>query len=460
MNEKMTTSLRWVAVLLLLAALAPRPSSAARASGGTVALVNVRVVSMQPSERKATKKRQTVIVEDGRITEIGKASTVEVPEGAVVIEGRNKLWVLPGLADMHMHLADLPRLPENVGPEDIYTLYFANGVTTLLDMSGFQGEFKWRKDIEKGRVVGPDLHIASPIIDEEDYATLGALENDIRKYERQGYDYIKSHTVTSIAFFDRIFEVAREVGLSVVAHALRPGFDLQETLDREPLMIAHIEEILSASVSGQFNTPSQLEEPLEAVANSRVWVTGTVNNYEVIANTRDDGTFQALLDRPEMRFLPPSVRDAWENDNRYRRTDFSGSRDFWLSQLDTMLFIARRLEQLGSLDRLLLGTDTGIDGVVPGFSTHDELRLLVEAGLKPREAIQAGTYNAAVFLDKIDEFGTVEVGKRADLLVANKNPLKKIGNLQDLAGVMANGVWMAEADLEQALEELAARWEE
>lgn len=97
---------------------------------------------------------------------------------------------------------------------------------------------------------------------------------------------------------------------------------------------------------------------------------------------------------------------------------------------------------------------------MPGFSVHDELRLLVEAGLTPRQAIQTGTSNAAMFFDAIDEVGTVEVGKRADLLVAKKNPLKKVGTLRDPAGVMVNGVWLPEAELERRLQELAARWED
>ena len=108
----------------------------------------------------------------------------------------------------------------------------------------------------------------------------------------------------------------------------------------------------------------------------------------------------------------------------------------------------------------VVGTDTGVDMILPGFSLHDELRLLVEAGLTPFEAILTGTYNPAVFFGTIDELGTVEEGKRADLMVAKKNPLKKIGRLQDLAGVMVNGVWLSEAELDERLEALAARWEE
>ena len=453
-----TRTLWTTTALALLAVLASGPAQADRVHGGTIALVNVRVVSMDPDARKKVQKRRTILVEDGRITEIGKAKQAEVPEGAFVVNGRNKLYVLPGLADLHAHARGIPELPEFAGPEDVYTFYLANGVTTLFDPSGFKLLFAWRRDVQRGRVVGPDMYFTAPIIDEVDYASLDELEADLRKWAREGYAWVKTHDVETPAFFERLFAVSRELGLPVVGHALRPGFPIQDTLAQQPLMIAHIEEILSTSVTDPSRFEDQLATPLRDVANSRVWVTGTVNTYEMIANTRDDATFQELLDRPEVRYMPPSVLAVWQFENRYRQPEFGGDRDFWLSQLDVKLYIARRLVELGALDRLLLGTDTGIEGIVPGFSVHDELRLLVAAGLSPFEAIQTGTYNAAAFLDLLDEVGTVEEGKRADLLVAKRNPLRRIGALSDPAGVMVNGLWLSESDLEARLEELAARW--
>ncbi len=459
----MKSRTKGVLVTLALGAVLIPPSSNAadRATGGTVALVNVRVVSMNPDDRKTVRKRQTVLVEDGRITEIGKAKKVEVPTGAEVIAGKNKLYVLPGLADMHVHNADALLLPETVTAEDIYPLYLANGVTTLFDLRGFKAAFKWRKDIDRGKVVGPSFNFTSPSIDEDSYASLEEVEADIRKWERQGYAYIKSHNIETPAFLERIHELGRELNQPVVAHALRPGFPIQDTLAQGPLMIAHIEEILSTSVNGLTDFEGQLETPLQDVANSRVWVASTVDVYEIIANTVDDETFATLLARPEMRYIPPTARMLWEFQNQYRQPDFGGDRDFWLSQLDVMLYIARRLKELGALDRLLLGTDGGgPELVLPGFSIHDELRLLVRAGLTPWEAILTGTYNPAVFFDTLDEVGTVEEGKRADLMVAKKNPLKKIGRLEDLAGVMVNGVWLSEEELSDQLAEQADRWAE
>ncbi len=434
-------------------------SATGRRIGDTTAFINVHVISMNPDQKKAPVKRQTVIVQDGRIVEIGKTKKVDVPDGAKVINGKGKLYVLPGLVDMHVHNGDVPGLPEDLTPEDIYTLYFANGITTVFDMAGFKQAFRWKRDIDRGKVLGPNFNFTSPLIDERDYASLAQLEATIRKWVKSGYPYIKSHTISTPAMLTAIHDLAGKLGVPVVGHALRPGSPIQATLAHKPLMIAHIEEILSTSVTSEIDYEGQLETPLRDVAESRVWVTTTNTVYEIIANTVDDASFARLLNRPEMRYLPPTVRQLWEFQNKFRDPTFGGNRDFWMTLLSVESYIANRLSELGSLDRLLLGSDAGgPELVLPGFSIHDELRLLVTAGLSPWEAIRTGTYNPAVFFDALEEGGTVEVGKRADLLFVKGNPLKKIGRLAKPAGLMVNGVWLSADDLADRLEALADKW--
>ena len=159
-----------------------------------------------------------------------------------------------------------------------------------------------------------------------------------------------------------------------------------------------------------------------------------------------------------MRYLPPSAHDFWRHQNRYRQEDFLQDPAFWDRLLEVKLYIAKEIANLGGLDRLLLGTDSGIPLLIPGFGIHDELRLLVRAGLTPWQALLLTTYNPAVFLETLDEAGTVEVGKRADLLMVEKNPLKKIGNLEKVAGVMVGGTWLSKEDLDGRLDALAERW--
>ncbi len=456
------TALIGTALTLVLGLQVPSafgtPGSA-RLEGNTTAFINVHVVSMNPAQKKPLLRRQTVIVQDGRIVEIGKAKRVTVPDGAEIINGKGKLYVLPGLVDMHVHNRDVLALPEDVTPEDIYTMYFANGITTVLDMAGFKQAFQWKKDIDRGKVLGPDFNFTSPLIDERDYASLAQLESTISKWVKRGYPYIKSHAIADPATLTAIHSLANKLEIPVIGHALRPGSPIQDTLAHDPLMIAHIEEILSTSVTSQVDFEGQLATPLRDVAASRVWVTTTNTVYEIIANTVDDDAFARLLGRPEMKYIPPTARSLWEFQNKFRDPSFGGDRDFWMAQLAIESYIANQLVELGALDRLLLGSDAGgPELVLPGFSIHDELRLLVEAGLSPWEATLTGTYNPSVFFGTMDEVGTVEEGKRADLLLVKGNPLKKIGRLAKPAGLMVNGVFLSAADLADRLEALAAKW--
>lgn len=106
--------------------------------------------------------------------------------------------------------------------------------------------------------------------------------------------------------------------------------------------------------------------------------------------------------------------------------------------------------------KILLGTDTPNPLVVPGFSVHEELQNLVDSGLTPYEAIRAGTKDAAAFLDASDEFGTVQAGRKADLILTEDNPLDDVKNVSRRVGVMLRGRWFTEAELHSRLEELAS----
>ncbi|HEY1470223.1 MAG TPA: amidohydrolase family protein, partial [Candidatus Acidoferrum sp.] len=119
--------------------------------------------------------------------------------------------------------------------------------------------------------------------------------------------------------------------------------------------------------------------------------------------------------------------------------------------------ITRALHQGGA--QLLLGTDATKSNVLPGFSVHEELQHFVEAGLTPYEAIRAGTSDAAIFLHQESEFGVVATGRRADLLLLEANPLKDVKNVSKRAGVMVNGRWHTEAELQQRLAALRASYQ-
>jgi hypothetical protein len=167
-------------------------SGASNAKAASQVFTHVNVISMSPDGPRLL-RRQTVVVEDGSIVAIGKAKQVETPADAEVIRAKGD-YLLPGLYDMHAHGDDVRALPEGVSPEELYTLYFANGITGLFDPWGFDQLFTWRNNIERGKVVGPRLYFSSPGVNDDTHATAADVERDVRRWAAQGYERIKTHS--------------------------------------------------------------------------------------------------------------------------------------------------------------------------------------------------------------------------------------------------------------------------
>ncbi|MGD9057840.1 MAG: amidohydrolase family protein, partial [Desulfobacterales bacterium] len=129
-------------------------------------------------------------------------------------------------------------------------------------------------------------------------------------------------------------------------------------------------------------------------------------------------------------------------------------KEFWHFLFEVQEIFLTELNN--ALVPLILGTDAGIGilGIVPGFCLHDELRVLTESGFTPYQAIATGTVNASKAVAAMsgrDDFGTIEVGKRADFILVNKNPLEDVGNIKDNCGVMAAGRWYSKSELQEMI---------
>jgi hypothetical protein len=159
--------------------------------------------------------RQTAIVREGKIAEIGPAATVRLPEGAIRINGRDK-FLMPGLADMHVHLES----------EHDLDVYLAHGITTLRNMSGRPGHLKLRDEIQNETRLGPTLYVATPMLDGDppvwptSRIILNAIqaETAVLEYKKTGYDFIKIYSLLSTVAFDGIITAAKKHGMRVVGH--------------------------------------------------------------------------------------------------------------------------------------------------------------------------------------------------------------------------------------------------
>lgn len=435
---------------------------------GVVAFVDVDVV---PMDREVVLPDQTVLVENGVIVAMGPADEVEVPPDAQLIDGSGK-YLMPGLADMHVHLV----APEH--HESLALLFVANGVTTVRNMWGNPEVLELRRRIDAGDLLGPRIFTSGPITDGEPpvYATARVVRTPaeavaaVRSDVEARYDGVKVYSNLGVREYEALTAEARRLGIAVWGHvpdevgletAFAAGQESVEHLQGYLLALQRDGSPLSRVPDGRVDETLGVEEVdlarlpavVQATREAGVWNTPSLVVHQAIVAPGDATRLQR---NPTMRFVPPAIEGTW-----------TALRDEWLADFTTDDYARyRRLDELmlrvtGALDdggaRLLLGTDAPNPYVVPGFSAHDELHNLVEAGLTPFEALGAATAAPAEFLG--GDFGVVEVGRRADLLLLNGNPLEDVGHAADRVGVMVNGVWFPEAELAERLSRMLEGFE-
>jgi imidazolonepropionase-like amidohydrolase len=396
---------------------------------------------------------QTVVAEGGSITALGPVRSIRVPKNAQRIDGRSK-FLMPGLADMHVHL-NIRGLAGYVSNNEFSTLFVANGITTVRNMWGSPDILALRRLIEQGGVLGPQIYTTGPLTDgspplrpagrvvENASQAIDAVTSD----KRAGYDAIKVYNRLSPEAYQAIISTAHALSIPVYGHV--PGrVGVEGVLAARQDSIEHVEGYLEAL--DRDPSPSKAEELVAATVRAGTWNCLTLVFYQG-AVPPEVGS--QLLARMSMLFAPPTVPTAWINNGQLRSlTPYQFGR--------LRLYDEKRKELVRALHRggarILLGTDTPNQYVVPGFAVHEELRNLVDVGFTPYEAISAATKDAAEFLKSKDQWGTIAVGMRADLILSTANPLEDVRNVSQQAGVMVHGRWLPEDELRASLERLAA----
>lgn len=199
---------------------------------------------------------------------------------------------------------------------------------------------------------------------------------------------------------------------------------------------------------------SKIPAAVSATLRSDIWNCVTLVVYQGFVPPEET---KELLNRPTMKYVDPITLASWDPKEDFRLKDLTKEHYQALNKgVDRYFELTRALHEAGG--RILLGTDTPNPFVVPGFSIHQELQNLVDCGMTPYEAIKTGTKNAAEFLGQKDLFGTVEEGKRADLILVEEDPLEDVANVAKRDGVMLRGQWFPEEKLQNMLDELVASY--
>lgn len=435
--------------LLMLASLAASPVPAA----DSTAFINVNVV---PMAAEVVVEQQTVVVRNGTIAALGPVDEVPIPEDAIVVDGTDR-YLMPGLGEMHAHVPDA----DSPDIDRYFSLYVANGITTIRGMLGRPSHIGLRARLASGEVFGPRLVTSGPSVNGRSVEGAGQARQMVENQHAAGYDFIKIHPGPSREEFEAVAETAKALGMPVAGH-VPVAVGVRRALELDMATIDHLDGYFAAMLppdspgeggyGGFFDVfladdldATLIPEIARATAEAGTW---NVPTEVLIEQLVDDTPVAELRNRPEMRYMPAEVVDRWAQAKASQLAD----RDYDPGVARLAIELRRRL--ILELHRagagLLLGSDSPQVFNVPGFSTHRELDALVAAGLTPYEALRTGTVNVAAFLG--GRGGIVAVGRDADLVLLDANPLEDISNSRRIHGVMLRGTWYPVGDLERRLD--------
>ncbi|MBI3792569.1 MAG: amidohydrolase family protein [Gemmatimonadetes bacterium] len=426
--------------LLALHDLSAQPSS--RAASRVLAFVDVNVVSMTDT---GARLHQTVLVRDDRIVAFGPLRSVRVPPDARRVAGGGTRWLIPGLVDMHAHVTTTEQLP----------LYVAHGVTTYLNLGdhGSHDMIALGRDAQALGPLAPNLLAALRLEGPGGNGLIVRTGDEARRAiawgATQGYRFVKVYNNLTPEVFAVILAEAQRRHMGVVGHGVR-AVGLLAGLRQGQAMVAHAEEYLYTEFRTN-PTEARIDQVIADTRASGAWVLPNLVAYGAIA--RQWGrpkVVDSMLATPEAAWLSPVARINWQRNDYVTRT---GSLD---AKREFLVAFTGRLHRAGV--PLLVGTDApDIPGVVPGPSVHDELALLVHAGLTPLEALRAATINAGVFTGRFVEgpsFGVIAAGARADFVLLDASPLDDIGNARRVRGVAVRGQYLPREALDASLDSL------
>ena len=462
---------RFPAILLLITALfttvslvacqdSPPPQLIMSEMPGFYAFINVNVV---PMNEEVILENQTVVVQDGRIAVIGPADEIEVPAGALQITASGK-YLMPGLAEMHGHIPG-PNNPQYA--KDVLFLYISNGVTTVRNMAGHPYHLELRERVLNNEIAGPMIFAASPWLSPNNIAEPADADAVVRGYKEAGFDLMKMGSM-SLESYEAMAETAHEIGLPFAGHIPQEVM-LENALRLRQASIDHYDRYVEFLAENHPEYPnrslgffgsgvvdlvdeSRISEAVQLTIEAGTW---NVPTLSLVEHLESPVAAEEMARWPEMQYMPANIVEGWveSKHNFQSRDDFQPEAARRLVELRQKL--TKELHDRGAL--LVLGSDAPQFFNVPGFSIHHELEMMVATGLTPYQVLVTGTRNAGIYFNMEQEFGTVEEGRRADLILLNSNPLENISNVRNQEGVMVHGLWWPKAIITERLEEIAAR---
>jgi hypothetical protein len=384
-----------------------------------------------PMNRDTVLVDKMVYIKDGYIQKISE--NIEI-KGVAVIDAKNK-YLTPGLIDMHVHVWDRYELG----------LYLSNGVTAVRNLWGMPMHLRLKEEIKNDKIISPMFFTTGPkltgpeFIGDDNLHLVSPIEakEKVISYKRRGYDFIKTYYGLTEDLFDAVVAQATISDMDIIAH---PSQKVPYAYHFNPQIksIEHVEDIIQQPLNYTLDT-LKLKEVIHHFAKSKHSAfspTLTVYNniYQMLIN-------DTILESEQLQFMNPLIKKV-DSKAQFERWYNSKLRDSTIvytikKQHDFHLNIIKKLHEVGVT--FICGTDAGIGITIPGFSMHQELSFYKEAGLSNYEILKTATINASKTHAIMNNMGTIEVGKFANLLLVDTNPLLDLSALQNPTKVFIKG---------------------
>ncbi len=377
----------------------------------------------------------TVLIENGIIKSVGKTSDIRIPANAFIIEGEGK-FILPGLWDMHAHFEQA-----EWGPA-----YLAAGVTTVRDCGNEFGYINITKEtIDKGTGIGPDI-LKAGIIDGKGTLSLGIVQAAtreeaiaaVRKYKENGFVQIKIYSSVTPDIVATICREAHRLNMTVTGH-IPEGMNIIQAVDSGMDMVNHVNYVFRILKKNINNGPIDFSEPenkaiMSFIKNHHVVIDPTLGVFELSFRSVKDSI---TMIEPGFSTLPSPLQSLFIN------TGISNDQEIvWAGKM--MNHFKQVVAELYKDSIIIVaGTDMGF----PGYSVCRELELYVGCGLSPMAAIRTATIVPAAVMKMDTVTGSVDAGKRGDIILVDGNPLNNISEIRKVSVVIRNGIVYNPAEL-------------
>ncbi len=417
---KIYLSLTLCLTLFLLACSPGQQMSVESSKKSNYLISNISVI---PINTNHLLKNQTVWIKDNKIQYIGNGQDLKTAGRPQKIDGSGQ-YLMPGLSDMHVHLP-------GERTDRFLHLNLLNGITNIRSMRGDASHLKLRKDIESGLLLGPKIICSAPPIHAKMDLNEMQIDSLFTNYKKEGYDLLKILSIKDLATFQSLQAASKKHQLPIGGHTpLNVG--IKNLLAEDAYSIEHLGGYLAALKDSE----AFLDKMIEQTVRSKTYNCPTLDWYNLWQFSTE-----ALQERQGLEFVPELIPKWEEKRQKYKAATTPEERQ--QDRLDTReriskkSMILKKLHEKGAM--ILVSPDATGTYQVPGFCVLEELKLYRDAGISNFDILKMATWNAAQYCGKEKQFGSVETGKEADLIILDKNPLENIENLAAVNAVFVQG---------------------